>query len=83
MTGFSDSDGQIEIYLTNSSGGGFADYITIASGTTLGDLFDMKVGGNPKSFTIRVNGEKDLPSTRVLRSGERVSFTPEKIMVAI
>ena len=82
MTGFSDSNGPIRIYMTNSSGGGFADYITVPYGTTIGSLFEEKVGGNPKSYTIRLNSNKDISSTRILEEGDRVSFTPEKIMVA-
>jgi sulfur carrier protein ThiS len=81
MTGFSDGN-QVRFHLTISSGEGVSEMVTVNSGTTVLDVFNSRVGGNPKSYVIRVNGSRDPLSTYVLQEGDRLSFTPEKIMVA-
>ncbi|MGA1753170.1 MAG: hypothetical protein ACO395_07415 [Pontimonas sp.] len=80
MTGFSDP--KITIFLTISSGEGFSDSVTLDAGTTIQDVFDRYVGGNPKAYHISINGMKDNPSNTVLNDGDRVRFTPDKIKVA-
>lgn len=63
----------------NNDGGGFADRIDIADGTSVSQLFSQKVqGGRPSDYLIRVNR---LPAAadQVLKEGDRVTFTPVKI----
>ena len=69
----------IKILYINNNGGGFADHIDVEAETTVGQLFDQKVGvGRDGSYLIRCNR---LPCSRdqILRDGDRVSFTPVKI----
>lgn len=68
----------MRILYVNNDGGGFADYIEVAEGTTVQRFFDERVVGKPEDYLIRVNRQ---PVTRdqVLQEGDRVSFTPVKI----
>ena len=67
------------ILLINNNGGGFADHIDIAEGTTVTQLFEQKIAdGNPADYLIRVN-RQPCTADQVLREGDRISITPTKI----
>lgn len=73
----------MKILLINNDGGGFADYIEIAEGTTVAQLFQRHVSsGKPDGYLIRVN-RQPCPADRVLQEGDRVSITPTKIEGAV
>jgi hypothetical protein len=81
--GSSSSDGKLNVELVNNDGGGFADYVKVNRGTTVGGLFNQKMtaGANPAKYSIRVNGEQKS-STYELREGDKVSITPLKVQGA-
>ena len=69
----------MQVLFINNDGGGFADHIEIADGTTVEQLFQQRVPhGNPADYLIRVNRQ---PTSRdaVLQPGDRISITPTKI----
>jgi hypothetical protein len=69
----------MKILFVNNDGGGFADYIDVDSGTTIENLFNLKMeGAKPEDYLIRVNRQ---PAARdqVLLQGDRISLTPTKI----
>ncbi len=69
----------MQVLYINNDGGGFADYISLAPETTVGQLFTQRVKDpNPGNYLIRVN-RQPAPSDQILREGDRVSFTPTKI----
>ena len=68
----------MRILYINNDGGGFADHIEVAEGTTIDKLFEDRVGGKPGDYLIRVN-RQPVTHDQVLREGDRVSFTPVKI----
>lgn len=69
----------MKVLVINNDGGGFADYVEIASGTTVAQLFEKQVGTTqPSRYLIRVN-RQPCPTDQVLQEGDRISFTPTKI----
>lgn len=69
----------MRVLFVNNDGGGFADYIELADGTTVERLFTQRVPyGKPHDYLIRVN-RQPVPPNQVLQEGDRVSFTPTKI----
>ena len=69
----------MKILVINNDGGGFADYIEVAEGITVAQLFEQKIeSGNPSSYLIRVN-RQPCPSGQLLQEGDRISITPTKI----
>ena len=68
----------MRIMFINNEGGGFADFIEIAQGTTIGKLFQDKIGGKVTDYLIRVNR---LPTNAdyILQENDRVSITPTKV----
>jgi len=68
----------MQILYINNDGGGFADHIDVADGTTVRALFEQRIGGKPVNYLIRVN-RQPAPADYVLQPGDRVSFTPTKI----
>ena len=69
----------MRILTINNDGAGFADYLEVAEGTTVAELFAQQVSNpKPENYLIRVNR---LPTTRdqILVEGDRISFTPRKI----
>ena len=63
----------------NNDGGGFADYVDVAAGTTVAQLFEQQIGSaKPENYLIRVN-RQPVSNDYVLQEGDRVSFTPTKI----
>jgi hypothetical protein len=73
----------VKILYVNNDGGGFADYIDIAEGTTVAQLFvDQIPHGRAQDYLIRVN-RQPVSSSQVLQEGDRVSITPTKIEGAL
>lgn len=69
----------MKILYINNDGGGFANYVDVAEGTTVGQFFDNRVTqGAPKDYLIRVN-RQPVACEQVLQENDRVSFTPVKI----
>ena len=73
----------MKILFINNDGGGFADHIDVAAGTTVRQLFQQHTsGGKAENYLIRVN-RQPVPADQVLQEGDRVSFTPTKIEGAL
>jgi len=73
----------MKILMINNDGGGFADHIEIAEGTTVAQLFEQRVAGaKPSDYLIRVN-RQPCSSDQVLQAGDRISITPTKIEGAV
>jgi hypothetical protein len=69
----------MKVLVINNDGGGFADYVDVADGSTVLDLFQREVRlGKPDGYLIRVN-RQPVASDQVLCAGDRVSFTPTKV----
>jgi hypothetical protein len=69
----------MKILFINNDGGGFADYVEVAEGTTVQAFFAEHVPhGKPHDYLIRVN-RQPAAADQALREGDRVSFTPVKI----
>lgn len=68
----------MRVLLISNQGGGFADHIDIPDGMTVGQLFQLKVTGDPASYLIRVN-RQPAAADQVLQPNDRISFTPTKI----
>ena len=69
----------MRVLFINNDGGGFADYIEVAHGTTVAKLFEQKLPGRlAEDFLIRVN-RQPAPADQVLREDDRVSITATKI----
>ncbi len=71
------------IMFINNDGGGFADHVEIADGTTVGQLFAQKLpDARPERYLIRVN-RMPASADQILVSGDRVSMTPTGIEGAL
>ncbi len=69
----------MKILFVNNDGGGYADYLEVADGTTVAGLFAQRIPhGQAEDYLIRVN-RQPVPADQVLQEGDRVSFTPTKI----
>ena len=69
----------MRILVINNDGGGFADYMEVAPGTTVAQLFEKQTGSTQYSnYLIRVN-RQPCPADQVLQEGDRISITPTKI----
>jgi molybdopterin converting factor small subunit len=69
----------MKLLFINNDGGGFADQIEVANGTTVGELFAQRLpNANAENYLIRVNRQASSKD-QVLRKGDRVSITPTKI----
>jgi hypothetical protein len=69
----------MRVLFINNDGGGFADYIDVAEGTTVQTLFqDRLKSARASDYLIRVNRQPVAPD-QTLHDGDRVSFTPTKI----
>ena len=69
----------VKVLLINNDGGGFADYVNVPKGQTVGQLFKERFpSSDPASYLIRVNR---LPTTsrEELKDGDRISITPNKV----
>jgi hypothetical protein len=73
----------MKVLFLNNHGGGFADYVQVAEGTTVDTFFyDQLPGGNAGDYLIRVNRQPVARDT-VLLEGDRVSITPTKLEGAV
>jgi len=69
----------MRILYINNNGGGWADYVDIAEGTTVEQFFkDRMPGDKPVDYLIRVNRQSVSRDT-VLKEADRVTITPLKI----
>ena len=69
----------MRIMFINNDGGGFADQIEVANGTTIDQLFRDRVPySKPQDYLFRVN-RQPVTAGQVLQEGDRVSITPVKI----
>ena len=68
----------MQILFVNAMGAGYADRLDIQEGTTVSQLFEEKVGGDPDAFMIRVNREITT-ADYVLRENDKVTATPVRI----
>ncbi|MEX1224698.1 MAG: MoaD/ThiS family protein [Pirellulales bacterium] len=69
----------MKILVINNDGGGFADYLEVADGTTVAKLFEQQIKGREaRDYLIRVN-RQPCPADQVLQDGDRISITPTKI----
>jgi hypothetical protein len=69
----------MKLLYVNNDGGGYADYIEVASNMSIGEFVAQRMSGRTASdYMIRVNRQ---PVTRdyVLQEGDRVTVTPLKI----
>ena len=69
----------MKILFINNDGGGFADYVEAAEGTTVEKFFkDQLSNRKSEDYLIRVN-RQPVPSDYILKDGDRVTMTPTKI----
>jgi hypothetical protein len=69
----------MKLFFINNDGGGFADTIEVAEGTSINQLFEQRLPhGKPADYLIRVN-RQPVAANQVLQEGDRVSVTPTKI----
>jgi hypothetical protein len=69
----------MRIMVINTDGGGFADYVEVASGVTVEQIVQTQIGRVPaQNYLIRVN-RLPAPRDQVLVENDRVSITPTKI----
>jgi len=69
----------MKILWINNDGGGFADYVEVAEGTTVEQFFNERMPGrSPEDYLIRVN-HQPVAADCALKEGDRVTMTPVKI----
>jgi len=69
----------MRILFINNDGGGYADYVEVASGTTVEKFFSQQISGaKAEDYLIRVN-RQPVPRDHVLQEGDRVTITPTKV----
>jgi len=69
----------MRILWINNDGGGFADYVEVAEGTSVEEFFSEKLPNrDSRDYLIRVN-RQPVPRDYVLQDGDRVTMTPVKI----
>ncbi len=73
----------MRVLFINNDGGGFADYVEVADGTTIDKFFEQHLPGRKaEDYLIRVN-RQPIPRDSVLQEGDRVTMTPTKIEGAL
>ena len=73
----------MKILYINNDGGGFADYVEVADGTTIEQFFAERLSGSrPQDYLIRVN-RQPAAANQVLQDSDRISCTPTKIEGAL
>ena len=73
----------MRILWINNAGGGFADYVEAAEGTTVEQFFQEKLPNEKaEDFLIRVN-RQPVARDQVLQEGDRITATPVKIEGAL
>jgi len=69
----------MRILFINNDGGGFADYVEAASGTTVDKFFAQQLPGRDAAdYLIRVN-RQPVARDYVLQDNDRITMTPVKI----
>jgi len=69
----------MKVLFINNDGGGFADYVDVAEGTTVEQFFGKQMPDRrPEDCLIRVN-RQPVSHDHVLQEGDRVTITPVKI----
>ena len=69
----------MRILFINNDGGGFADHVEVATGTTVDKFFAQQLTGRDSAdYLIRVN-RQPVSKDYVLRENDRVTMTPVKI----
>ena len=69
----------MQLLWINNEGSGFADYVHVESGITIGKFFEQQLPGRKsEDFLIRVN-RQPVARDYVLQEGDRVTATPLKI----
>ena len=69
----------MRILYINNDGGGFADYVEVAPGTTVEKFFSQQLPDRKADdYLIRVN-RQPVPRDYVLQENDRVTLTPTKI----
>ena len=69
----------MKVLWINNHGGGFADYVDVAPGTTLDKFFTQRLPKEqPEDSLIRVN-RQPVSRDQVLQENDRVTMTPVKI----
>jgi hypothetical protein len=70
---------RMKVLFVNNNGGGFADYVEVAEGTSVRQFFEQRMeSAKPHDYLIRVNRMPVAPD-QVLHDGDRISITPTKI----
>lgn len=73
----------MKILFINNDGGGFADYVQVADGTTVQQFFNEKLPDREAhDYLIRVN-RQPVPKDYILQEGDRITATPLKIEGAL
>jgi hypothetical protein len=68
-----------KILFVNNDGGGYADYLDVADGTTVESFFQEQLPDRKASdYLIRVN-RQPVARDYVLLDGDRITMTPTKI----
>ena len=69
----------MRVLYVNNSGGGWADYVDVPDGQTVGQFFaDQMPAGRSDDYLIRVN-RQPTPRDYALQENDRVTITPTKI----
>ncbi len=67
------------VLFINNDGGGYADYLDVADGTTVDAFFEEQLPDRKAGdFLIRVN-RQPVARDYVLQDGDRITMTPTKI----
>ena len=73
----------MKVLWINNDGGGFADYVEVAEGTTVERFLAERLPNTkPGDYLIRVN-RQPVARDQVLADGDRVSATPTKVDGAV
>ena len=73
----------MRILYINNDGGGYADYVDVAQGTTVDKFFGQQIAGaKAEDYLIRVN-RQPVARDHVLQEGDRVTITPTKVEGAV
>jgi len=67
------------VLFVNNDGGGYADYLNVADGTTVESFFQEQLPNRKAvDYLIRVN-RQPVARDYVLQDGDRITMTPTKI----
>ena len=69
----------MKVLYINNDGGGFADYVEVAEGTSVEKFWGERLQGRrPEDYLIRIN-RQPVSRDLIIEEGDRVSITPTKI----